>query len=334
LSLVSLPSFDLNKVRYTYGELVSDKDEPLRNRVINKAYPPGSATKPLILVAGIESGKIGAEGIISCPPERAGKGWPNCWYYNQFKMGHDDAWPNIGRNAIRGSCNVYFSRLASRIDPLILQQWLFKFGYGRNVVLSPEAILQAGIDRDFRQTQGQISNVLVRRTITSFDEVPPLKKSERRWFGMGQGNLRVTPFQVANAMATLARNGMYKKPRLFIEENSNADANSINLGISSETLAAVLDGMHAVVSESGGTAYKQFTYSGFEEQGVTVYGKTGSTEAIEVAWFAGFAKDSNGKAIAVTVLVEGGQHGSTDAAPLARSIIQFCIEAGYIGESL
>jgi len=151
---------------------------------------------------------------------------------------------------------------------------------------------------------------------------------------MGQGNLRVTPFQVANAMATLARNGMYKKPRLFIEENSNADANSINLGISSETLAAVLDGMHAVVSESGGTAYKQFTYSGFEEQGVTVYGKTGSTEAIEVAWFAGFAKDSNGKAIAVTVLVEGGQHGSTDAAPLARSIIQFCIEAGYIGESL
>ncbi|MBW8001167.1 MAG: hypothetical protein FVQ80_04000 [Planctomycetes bacterium] len=334
LSMVSLPSFDLNKVRYTYGELVSDKNEPLRNRVINKAYPPGSSTKPLILVAGMEAGQLVRDGTISCPAERAGKGWPNCWYYKQFNMGHDEAWTNTGRNAIRGSCNVFFSRLASRVEPLILQEWLFKFGYGHNVVLAPEAILQAGVNRDFRQTQGQISNVPVRRTITSFDEIPPLKKSERRWFGMGQGSLMVTPFQIANAMATIARNGMYKKPRLFIEENSSVDTNSIDIGISSETLAVVLDGMHAVVSESGGTAYRQFRQVDFEKHGVTVYGKTGSTEGVEVAWFAGFAKDSKGRAIAVAVLVEGGQHGSTDASPLARSIIEFCIDAGYIGEKL
>ncbi|KPK42575.1 MAG: hypothetical protein AMJ65_07440 [Phycisphaerae bacterium SG8_4] len=64
-----------------------------------------------------------------------------------------------------------------------------------------------------------------------------------------------------------------------------------------------------------------------------VYGKTGSTERPFHAWFAGFAADSKGRKIAVAVVVEGGQHGSSDAAPLAREIIQLCIQAHYIGES-
>jgi cell division protein FtsI/penicillin-binding protein 2 len=65
---------------------------------------------------------------------------------------------------------------------------------------------------------------------------------------------------------------------------------------------------------------------------VKVYGKTGSTERPEHAWFAGFAQDSSARKIAVAVVVEGGQHGSSDAAPLVRDIIQFCIEAGYLGK--
>lgn len=334
LSLVSLPGFDLNHVRYNYGDLASDKNEPLRNRALNKVYPPGSVVKPLVLVAGMESGKVNADDVISCPAKAAGSGWPNCWYYNRFKMGHDSRWENTGRNAIRGSCNIYFSRLADKIDPLVLQQWLFKFGYGRKTKLTPRAVQQAGINRDFRQAQGQISNVRPTGIITSFDKVPLLTRSERRWFGMGQGNLRTTVLQVANAMVTLARGGVYKKVKLFVEEDLETKADSTNPGISSKTLATVLDGMHAVVSEPGGTAYKQFAYSGFEEQGIAVYGKTGSTEAIETAWFAGFARDMVGKAIAVAIVVEGGQHGSSDAAPLARNIIQFCLEAGYIGQAM
>ena len=65
-----------------------------------------------------------------------------------------------------------------------------------------------------------------------------------------------------------------------------------------------------------------------------VYGKTGSTERPEHAWFGGFAQDSTARKIAIAVVVEGGQHGSSDAAPLARDIIQFCIEAGYVGKSI
>lgn len=105
-----------------------------------------------------------------------------------------------------------------------------------------------------------------------------------------------------------------------------------NLGISPQTLAVVYDGMSAVVNEPGGTAYKEFANSGFASQDVKVYSKTGSTEKPDNAWFEGFAVDGTGRKIAIAIIVEGGQHGSSDAAPLARDIIQLCIDAGYIGK--
>ncbi|MCK5564946.1 MAG: hypothetical protein KAJ07_06830, partial [Planctomycetes bacterium] len=64
---------------------------------------------------------------------------------------------------------------------------------------------------------------------------------------------------------------------------------------------------------------------------VTVYGKTGSTEAPEHAWFAGFTEDTAGRAIAIAIVVEEGQSGSRDAAPLAEKILTLCNERGYIG---
>ena len=150
--------------------------------------------------------------------------------------------------------------------------------------------------------------------------------------------MRVTPLQVANAMAAIARNGIYKSPRLFFapvitSDERRATSDEIDLSISPQTLATVYDGMFAVVNEQGGTAYKEFAHSGLTEQDVKVYGKTGSTEQPDNAWFAGFAADSTNRKIAIAVIVEGGQHGSSDAAPLARDIIQFCIDAGYIGKS-
>ncbi len=215
LALVSLPSFDLNLVRRDYGVLVSDPCEPLRNRAINKQYPPGSVVKPLILIAGLESGGITTGEVIGCPAEEAPSGWPSCWLYRRYNwLGHDGLWPNNAHNAIKGSCNIYFSRLADRLDPLVLQNWLYRFGYGHVLALAPLAAARDEPARDFRQAQGQISNVRPKETITSFEQLPELSPSERRWFGIGQGNFRVTPLQVANAMAAIARGGFYMSPRL------------------------------------------------------------------------------------------------------------------------
>lgn len=162
-----------------------------------------------------------------------------------------------------------------------------------------------------------------------------MEQGERRWFGIGHGNLRVTTLQVANAMATMARGGIYKQPRLVYDPCSVTpqETGSIDLKISPATLATVYDGMHAVVEESGGTANREFAPAlrYFTSLGIKLYGKTGSTEKPEHAWFAGFAKDGSGKMVAIAVVVEGGKLGSADAAPLARDILEFCAEAGYIG---
>ncbi|NOR66369.1 MAG: hypothetical protein GQ528_03325, partial [Woeseiaceae bacterium] len=162
--------------------------------------------------------------------------------------------------------------------------------------------------------------------------MPPLAPRERKYFGIGQGSLRVTPLQVAKTMATIARGGVFKLPRLFGDSQSSA---GVDLGISLETLAIIHNGMSAVVSEPGGTAFAQFEplLTILTAEDVKVYGKTGSTERPYHAWFAGFAADSKGRKIAVAVVVEGGQKGSRDAAPLAREIIQLCINSEYIGES-
>jgi penicillin-binding protein 2 len=340
LALVSLPDYDLNLVRQTYGTLVSDPCEPLRNRAINMHYPPGSVIKPVILTAGLESGKITPGEVISCPSHRAPQGWPNCLIFLRNSVGHDTLWSNTARNAVKGSCNIYFSHLADRLDPIVLQSWLFRFGYGHKSPLAPrdsspdnnEQQDTSHEPRDFRQVQGQISNDPAKDTITSFEQLPALEPGEERWFGIGQGNLRVTPLQVANAMACLARGGVYLPPRLIDDPCAPKPA-PVNLKISSVTLATVYEGMHAVVEESGGTANREFVseLGNFSSRGIRLYGKTGSTTQPEHAWFGGFAKDSKGRIIAVAVLVEGGQQGSTDAAPLGRDILQFCADAGYIG---
>ena len=341
LALVSLPLYDLNRARYDYGDLIADHDKPLINRAINEQYPPGSVVKPLILVAGLETGQTTPEEIISCPSHPPLRDWPSCLAQTRFhRMGHDWRWEaeggNIARNAIRGSCNIYFSHLADRIEPLALQQWLFKFGYGREVLSLSAYVTEAAqieLSRNFDQLSGVISSGFVRGKILSFEDVPPLRNRERRYFGIGQGDLRVTPLQVANAMAALARGGIYKRPRL-LQEPGNSEGT--DLGVSLETLAVIYDGMNAVVNETGGTAHTQFEpfLATLAAEDVTAYGKTGSTERPEHAWFGGFAQDSAARKIAIAIVVEGGQHGSSDAAPLARDIIQLCIEAGYIGKSI
>jgi penicillin-binding protein 2 len=334
LALVSLPTFDMTRVRYDYTQLNNHPHEPRINRAIYGHYPPGSVIKPLIAIAGLEEGVITAQECISCPSQTPSAGWPKCWIYKDYLSCHDDKWPNNDtRNAIRGSCNIYFSHLAHRLEPRVLQEWLYKFGYGRQVPLAPPGPIKDS-GRRLRQGSGYISSRPKKNTtITSFEQINPLNKGTHRiQAGIGQGELRVTPLQVANSMAIIARDGIEIKPRLFLNETH---APGKPLGISPATLRIVTEGMHAVVHEKDGTAQEAFQSSNFAnpEIGVTVYGKTGSTQNPENAWFAGYAKDFSGKCIALSVIVEGGQSGSQDASPLACKIFKFCIDRGYIGHA-
>jgi penicillin-binding protein 2 len=322
LALVSVPVYDLNTVRSDYGKLQGDKARPLVNRAINEHYPPGSVAKPLVAIAGLESGTFTPQKTVACLSTRPPSGWPRCWIQRQTKIGHNDQWPgqNNARNAIKGSCNVYFSRLAEDIEFRTLQTWFSKFGYGRIVPLTRplQFAMDSGFDlRTLRQVPGHILT----------------QPGQRRLAGIGQGRMMVTPLQVANSMATLARNGRFMNPSLFRMDTSRTEASnaSKDLGISPEVLKVVIDGMNAVVNETGGTAKAAFDEVDFAPYGVRVYGKTGSTEGPENAWFAGFARDKLGRTLAMAVVVEGGQSGSRDGAPLGRDILHICVQHGYLG---
>ena len=341
LAMVSIPGYNLNDVRQDYNKILASPGAPMKNKCLEEHYPPGSSVKPLILIMALEESKITPNEIISCPYEPAPRHWPDCWL---FKKGgcHDWSWQNESgnkaRNAIRGSCNIYFSRLADRIEPSVIQKWLYDFGYGRRILPGP--VIENGlpeqmqVDRiqlSLRESRGQISSEISSNKVNRFEDIPPLVKPERRLFGIGQGNLRTTILQVANTAAAIARGGIYKRPRLFLSESDIYNSYQVDLGISKQTIAIVRDGTKAVVNEIDGTAYKAFRNSGLSERDITVYGKTGSTQAPNNAWFMCFAEDSSGRAIVVVLMVEGGESGGQDAAPLGKDIIKLCNEAGYVG---
>ncbi|MCK4958682.1 MAG: hypothetical protein KAT00_04770, partial [Planctomycetes bacterium] len=325
LALVSLPVYDLSTIRQKYNEVLNAAGAPMINKALAEHYLPGSSIKPVILIIAMEEGKVGSGDVISCPYEDAGRSWPNCLMFRRFGSCHDWRWQdeggNIARNAIRGSCNIYFSRLANRLDVRRLQEWLLRFGYGRKILPGPdfsnmpdaENRLDAA-NRNLRQSAGQIS-VRVVPDASSIEDIPNMGTFEKRMFGIGQGNLWATVLQVTNAMAVIARGGMYKPPRLFPGKSDEFNDRQEYIGISAASIRTVRDGMSAVVYEAGGTAYSTFENSDLGERDVKVFGKTGSTEKPNNAWFACFAEDGSGRSVAIAIVVEGGQSGSRDAAP-------------------
>lgn len=349
LAIASMPTFDLNTIRqpenYDHFFNPNDPNKLYQNKALERNYPPGSTAKPLVLIAGLEERKISSGEVISCTGYPPKEGWPRCILQRYYGIGHDDHFRgeggNIARNAIRGSCNVYFSQLAHRLSSEQLQSWLFKFGYGQEVLHVPSLsndLSDTEFDnRQLRQSYGCLEYKIVQSKVSSASELEPLPIYEKKWWGIGQGSIRVTVLQVANALSTIARSGIYKAPRLvYHETDPDNEIGMRSVSISKSTLSVVRDGMKAVVYEPHGTAYNEFNKPGDRsvlfDRDMTIYGKTGSTQDPEHAWFECFAEDRSGRAVVVAVLVEGGQRGAGEAAPLGHRILRYCNEAGYIGK--
>jgi penicillin-binding protein 2 len=344
LAAVSTPVFDLNTVRRQYDRLRNDPNTPLRHRALEENYPPGSTAKPLVLLIGLEEGKIRADEIIHCTFTPPSQGWPRCLLQ---RMGycHDARWEfeggNNARNALRGSCNIYFSQLAHRLSGKTLQSRLFELGFGQPVLKLqfPDSFTTANplfssTNPTLRQSYGRLTDGIQHQPAENAESIPPIRNDwERKFWGIGQGNLRATVLQVANALAAIARNGVYKTPRLVMDETDFFnERHQRQLNFSLQTFKVVRDGMAAVVNEEGGSAYRVFHRSELFERGLKIFGKTGSTQNPEHAWFECFAEDKAGRLIVLAVLVEGGARGSDDAAPLGHAILKLCSDIGYIGE--
>ncbi len=332
LALVSAPSFDPNLFAVgmsteQYAELQNDVDQPLFNRAIRGAYPPGSTIKPMLALAALEAGVTNLSRRSMC---RGYFSLPNTTHrYRDWKPeGHGEV---DLHDAIEQSCDVYFYEISVDIGIDRMHDYLSQFGLGRTT----------GIDVG-GEHQGLVPSTEWKRN--NFRE-----PADQRWFNgetviasIGQGYMLATPLQLASAAGALATRGTRFQPHLVAatedpvsgERTPVAPQRLDDVRIDNEEhWDSVFGAMHDVLQSVRGTAYAAGVNAPYE-----MAGKSGTAQVFSVAQeeeydedeiserlrdhalFIAFAPLRNPR-IAVAVVVENGSSGSRVAAPIARAIM-------------
>ncbi len=341
IALASTPGFDPNDfVRglsvAQYSALSNSIDVPLLNRALRGAYPPGSTVKPLYALAAQKYGVISPQQVMYCPGFFTLPGSSN--KYRDDEVHHDVDM----RSAISRSCDVYFYRVAEKMGIDHMHEFMSAFGYGE----------LTGIDIPGEKPGLYASPEWKRRVFK--------RKADQVWFpgetvsmGIGQGPITVTPLQQAHFAAEIAERGqIIATPRLVAATRAPGSVTVVPRSptfmkpiqiATDEQWNVVFDGMEGAVSPSGtahvagaGAKYKWAGKTG-TAQVVTVK-QTESTKHKEAderkrehAWFIAFAPAVDPK-IAISVLVENAGFGASNAAPIARKVIDSYLLADEAAE--
>ena len=319
LAMVSRPTFDPNIFsavvpESTWRSLNEDPDHPLLNRAIQCTYPPGSAMKVVTAAAALENELI-TEHTRFAPctgSYKYGNRWFGCW-----KPGGHGSMGLV--EAMAQSCDVYFYQLGLKLQ---LDRWS-KFatacGFGAPLKLDlpneTGGLIPTRAFYDRRYGKGKWSTGILLN------------------LSIGQGEILVTPLQMASFMAAVANGGTIYRPHIVKEIRSVGGKVMIktpeiagHLPISDSHLKSIRKSLRAVVHSAEGTG----RLAAVED--VEVAGKTGTAQnphGEDHAWFVGFAPIDSPR-IAVVVLVEHGGHGGTTAAPIAGRIIEAYLRRGGV----
>ena len=319
-ALVSAPSFDPNRFarrlrRDEWRELIDHPHHPLQNRALQNTYPPGSVFKIVMALAGLDRGLIDPDATTAyC------RGYSTI-YNNRYRCWKASGHGTVNlRDALKGSCNVYFHQLGQKlgIDPIATYARLFGLGRKTGIDLSGE---KAGLVPDRRwslETRGA-----------------PWYPGETISVATGQGPILVSPLQAAVLIAVVANGGYLVTPHLVRTDDGSPVAGE-RLPLATEHLEWVASALHAVVNEPGGTGHAAAI------DDLEVAGKTGTAQVItqqrrvdnedlppesrDHAWFASFAPVGDPRLV-VVVFVEHGGAGSKTAAPLARAFYDQYLQA-------
>ncbi|MCX7737387.1 MAG: penicillin-binding protein 2 [Candidatus Kapabacteria bacterium] len=307
LCLVSKPDYDLrvfagNTKNNFYGELEADEEKPLFNRALQAAYPPGSTWKMLVAIAGLNEGLINENTTISCP---------GSFTYGNRTYGCHGSHGSVNvRKAIQASCNVFFYNLALKIGIEKLGRYGKMFGFGElskiDLPAEGKGIMPTIEWLDKRYGKGKYP------------------KGNIVNYGIGQGEISVTPLQMAIYTSAIANKGIIYQPHLvravrrdLSEKWKNIDYDVKKLGINPKVFDIVIKGMYDVVNTPGGTATNAMLSN------IAICGKTGTAQnphGNDHSWFVCFAPMDNPK-IAMCVMVENAGFGATVAAPIARELV-------------
>ncbi len=335
LAMVSVPTYDLNDYAKDYRSLIKDEVRlPLMHRAIVQRYQPGSTVKPLAALAALAEGVITTQSTIDCRGYMYNPDSFRCWIFKRFNHGHG---PLNVTEGLQHSCNIFFYTIGQRLGTRRLCDWFSLFGLAdppgtglpneRAGTVPTEQWLRANSNRGYQP-------------------------GDARFMAVGQGLLTVTPLHMADAIATIARDGVFLSPMLALEGGPKQVRR--NLPILPPYVRAVKEGMYRVVNDREGTAYKYFHGPGVTPvEGVDICGKTGTATTApqridsnkngridqddqivrsgDTAWFVGFAPRDNPRiALAVTVEYVGAGGGGANAGPIGLEIVRLCQQMGYI----
>ncbi len=314
LALASYPSFSANilsnsrpvnsaKRKQMIKEILSNPQKPLINKAYQSSYPPGSVFKIVTAVVALEKGvitsktKIEDTGFI-----KIGKYIYRNWYWTEY--GKKEGMLNIVR-AIARSNDIFFYKIGALAGPSAIADYGTKLGFGQS----------SGIDlsdEDFGLLPTPHWKEVVRG---------------QKWFlgntyhlAIGQGDIKVTPLQIAHMTLLVANQGR----DVNIHLNKDRPAESSWLDIKTKNWQVVKEGM-AQACQKGGTAFVFFKYP------IKVGCKTGTAESSKAklphAWFTLFAPLDKPKYV-ITVFLKNAGEGSYQAAPIAKEIANYLFKIG------
>lgn len=323
LAMVSQPSFDPNLfvtgISFkAYGELRDSIDRPLFNRVLRGLYPPGSTIKPMMAVAGLDTGVVTENSRVFDP------GFfqlPNVKHkYRNWNRG-GDGWVDL-ETAIMRSNDTYFYDLAHKMGIDRMHDYMSRFGIGQRVSLDM-----------FEETAGLMPSRDWKRARYR----QPWYPGETVILGIGQGYMQTTPLQLAQATALMANHGKWIRPHLArrIEGELPVDPEPMpDIQLRDPRYwDASINGMVQVLHGARGTAKKVGDTATYR-----IAGKSGTAQVVAIkqgerydsgklaerhrdhALFVAFAPVHNPQ-IAVAVMVENGESGSGVAAPVAKQVM-------------
>jgi len=316
LALVSYPAFDNNQFyggisQDNYNALLNNPDRPLFNRAVGGGYPPGSTIKPLMAAAALQEKVITINTtVLSTGGLMVGDRFFKDW----LAGGHGVT--NVIK-ALAQSVNTFFYYIGGGYQNFIglgvdrIDKYLTSFHLGE----------QTGIDLP-GETAGSIPTKATKLAQTH----EPWYVGDTYNLSIGEGNLLVSPVQVAMWTAAVANGGTIITPHLvtkIVDPLTNAVITPAfpavkNTAVGADALAIVQEGMRACVTVGSCRPFGALPFAVAAKTGTAQWSATHDTHA----WITAYAPFNNPQ-IAITVLVEEGGEGSTAATPIAKGFLEW-----------
>ncbi len=316
LALVSAPGFDTNALTRglspaAYEALISDPHLPLFNRAIAGEFPSGSTIKPFVAATALEEKILSAQtNILSTGGITVGQ-----WFFPDWKAGGHGS-VNVTQ-AIAESVNTFFYTIGGGTDSFRglgierMTAGVRRFGFGQTTQVD---------------LPGEKSGFLPSKDWKERTKGERWYIGDTYHFAIGQGDLLVTPLQLANGVAAIANGGTLYRPHLVLAVSDAAHTvlqavapEVVERTVASgQNLATIRQGMREAVVSGSVRALANLPVPAAGKTGTAEFGSAGKTHS----WFTAFAPYDQ-PTIALAVIVEGGGEGHLAALPVAQTMLSW-----------